>query len=287
MSTRPRFYSGSSFVPRAPVFLAAGLGAGVMYGGFYRGGAGYRDCRESENGEARFQYGRDCRKCSDWACPVGQYRSPCTPDSDSYCKLCTNKPGEGYVYMTPGNDNDCEYAECTTDANRDDMPLCDGVMDPSLQGEFASDTAAEVVFYSEVPLDAVSFNSHGATYRQAISEVAGGNEVAITEVESVPSSTFTRRSQAVEAPAGSHEPEKCSAPLPSQSQGKQECADTCTSPDGNGGYDCWAGNGEPFSCADGYSSELTGETVQSEGKTWNVYKCCVAPMSVVVVETTV
>jgi hypothetical protein len=295
MSTRPRFYNGGgAYASRAPIFLAAGLGAGYMYGGFYRGGAGYRDC--SENGEERFQYGRSCRKCSDWECPVGQYRSPCTPDTDSYCKLCTNKPEASYVYTSPGNDNDCEYAECTTDAERTDMPLCDGVLDPSLQAEFAPDSPAEVVFYSEVPLDASSFNEHGATYKQAISELAGGAEVTITEIEPVPSSTFTRRRlramsammahAAPEAKPALLETGKCSAPLPSD--GGRECVDTCTSPGGDGGYDCWAGNGEPYTCDESYESyELTGETVEWEGQTWNGYKCCSGQLSVVVVETTV
>jgi len=36
--------------------------------------------------------GRSCRVCSDWECPIGQYRSTCTAHTDSYCKKCTNAP---------------------------------------------------------------------------------------------------------------------------------------------------------------------------------------------------
>ena len=58
----------------------------------------------------QFRFGRECRVCSDWECPIGQYRITCTPNSDSYCKPCTNKPS-GQQYLTPGNDNDCKYGK--------------------------------------------------------------------------------------------------------------------------------------------------------------------------------
>jgi len=163
---------------------------------------------------------------------------------------------------------------------------------------FNADSAAEVVFYSEVPLDAETFNANGATFRQAISEVAGGASVSIANVEAVPASTFTRRRRSrvgvstleastfgAESVVRQSEAPECSAPLPPQG----ECTRTkCTSPDAEGGVDCWAGNGEPYSCEDGYDSyELTGETVEWDGQMWNEYTCCNAPMSVVVVETTV
>jgi hypothetical protein len=306
MSPRPRFYNGGAFAPRAPIFLAAGFGAGyLLSGGFYRGSGGYRDCAPLEDGEGRYQYGRNCRKCSDWECPIGQYRQACTPDTDSYCKLCNNKPAEArrYVYTTPGNDNDCEFAKCTTDVSNELMPLCEGVMDPALQDEgLSANSAAEVVFYSEVPLDKETFNANGATFKQAISEVAGGAPVTITEVEAIPSATFTRRrrsirwrslettnmglgARSVVRESVTHETPQCSAPLPPEG----ECTQTkCTSPNGEGAVDCWAGNGEPYSCAEGYDSyKLTGETAESNGMTWNEYTCCSAPMSVVVVETTV
>ena len=299
MSPRPRFYNGGSFTPRAPIFLAAGFGSGYLLSrGFYRDSSdssGYRDCSPPEGGEGSYQYGRNCRKCSDWECPIGQYRQECTPDTDSYCKLCTNKPEEeGYVYTTPGNDNDCEYAKCTTDASSE-LPLCDGVVDQELQSEgFAADSAAEVVFYSEVPLDAQTFNAKGAAFKEAISEVAGGATVQITSVEAVPAEIFSgrRRSRVgvmhfedsnlgTKSVLRQSKAPECSAPLPPQGQCDQK---KCTSPDNSpGGNDCWAGNGEAYSCQEGYEYETTGATKDQ----WNEYTCCEAPMSVVVVETTV
>ena len=41
-----------------------------------------------------------------------------------------------------------------------------------------------------------------------------------------------------------------------------------------GGYDCWAGNGEPFDCSGGYVSKKTGKTTPYDGKTWEEYRCC-------------
>ena len=56
------------------------------------------------------------------------------------------------------------------------------------------------------------------------------------------------------------------------------CAtDKCTSPDGQGGQDCWAGNGEPFTCQTGFIPKMTGQTAPSGGKTWHEYKCCTPP----------
>jgi len=123
MSTRPRYYTGSAFAARPIIFV------GVASYFWYRGGS-RRDCSEDFPGEERFQYGRQCRKCSSWACPIGQHRESCTPQSDSYCKPCTNKPDGNYVYTTPGNANDCESTPCTTDEAiylEQDIPLCDGV----------------------------------------------------------------------------------------------------------------------------------------------------------------
>ena len=48
----------------------------------------------------------------------------------------------------------------------------------------------------------------------------------------------------------------------------------CTSSDGQGGRDCWAGcHGDPFSCAGGYTSVVGAETVQAAGQTCWKYTC--------------
>ena len=52
----------------------------------------------------QFRFGRECRVCSEFECPIGQYRMTCTPDTDSYCAPCTNtKKSTTAVYLTPGN----------------------------------------------------------------------------------------------------------------------------------------------------------------------------------------
>ena len=95
LSTYPRYYSGDSFVPR-PV-LSAGVAVASFQ--FYQG-ISYRDC--SGLPLPSFQYGHYCRACSNWTCPTGQYRTECSLYSDSYCKLCTNKPRgkQTYIYST-------------------------------------------------------------------------------------------------------------------------------------------------------------------------------------------
>lgn len=56
------------------------------------------------------------------------------------------------------------------------------------------------------------------------------------------------------------------------------CSDStmlkCRSADGKGGYDCWAGNGDPFACSDEYVSKKTGKTVMAYGSTYEEYRCC-------------
>ena len=48
----------------------------------------------------------------------------------------------------------------------------------------------------------------------------------------------------------------------------------CTSPNGQGGYDCWAGgHGEAYSCSVG-SSDLTGERWYGWGTYYYEYTCC-------------
>lgn len=39
------------------------------------------------------------------------------------------------------------------------------------------------------------------------------------------------------------------------------------------GYDCWAGNGEPFACAHGYESIVSEETIEKDGLIWHKYTC--------------
>ena len=57
-----------------------------------------------------------------------------------------------------------------------------------------------------------------------------------------------------------------------------DCAtDKCTSPDAQGGQDCWAGNGEPFTCQTGFIPKMTVQTTLYAGKTWREYKCCPPP----------
>lgn len=51
----------------------------------------------------------------------------------------------------------------------------------------------------------------------------------------------------------------------------------CTSPDGQGGQDCWAGNKEPFTCKTGFTPKMTGKTAPYQGQTWHEYKCCPRP----------
>ncbi len=49
----------------------------------------------------------------------------------------------------------------------------------------------------------------------------------------------------------------------------------CTSPDGKGGFDCWAGGGgEKFSCRYGYQARKTGQSVDYLGRIYEEYSCC-------------
>ena len=49
----------------------------------------------------------------------------------------------------------------------------------------------------------------------------------------------------------------------------------CRSAGADGGYDCWAGNGDPFDCSEG-TARKTGETSvwQGDGKTYEKFTCC-------------
>ena len=131
-------------------------------------------------------------------CPTGQYRTMCTKHADSYCTLCTNKPAGNFVYTSPGNDNDCEYAACNTDPNAE-PPLCDSatesvVVQGGSDGAFTSDSPTDLVFYAEIPLDEATFNSAGAAYKDALKNLTGA-EVTIEKVEAIPAATFTRDHQ--------------------------------------------------------------------------------------------
>jgi len=282
---------------RPVTYMAVGAGVGFLAASSYYRHSDIRDCEEG-----RFQYGRNCRKCSDWMCPTGQYRTMCTQHADSYCKLCTNKPEGNFVYISPGNDNDCEYEACSTDPNAG-LELCmsateGGVVGGESDVEFTSDSPTELVFYAEMPLDEATFNSVGATYKAALKELTGA-EVTITDIEAISTSIFTRahhrktklttgrvhqRRQGEEGVEGEGA-EECNAVLPPLDRNNCD-AEWCTSPDGEGGSDCWAGNGEEYSCQDG-EYVLTGDTVDAYDQTWNGYTCCAAKPSVVVVETSV
>jgi len=51
-------------------------------------------------------------------------------------------------------------------------------------------------------------------------------------------------------------------------------SDWCTSPDGEGGYDCWAGSPtEGCTCEEGKARE-TGRSIEHEGRTYYGYVCC-------------
>jgi len=138
-----------------------GVGLFLFYSSSYR--SNRPDCYKMS-----FMYGNGCRRCSDWECPIGQYRSMCTPGSDSYCKLCSNAP-TGMTYVTPGNNNDCEYA--TQDATQvNDFPDAD---------------PASLVVYMELPVDEATFNQKGEGFRTAIADVVSGavDSVKVVSIE--------------------------------------------------------------------------------------------------------
>ena len=73
------------------------------------------------------------------------------------------------------------------------------------------------------------------------------------------------------APSPAHLPSPSTSP-PSSSV---ECSDLwCTSPDGNGGLDCWAGSrDEACTCSQG-SARMTGLTITAFGTQYFEYRCC-------------
>lgn len=48
----------------------------------------------------------------------------------------------------------------------------------------------------------------------------------------------------------------------------------CRSSNGSGGFDCYAGHGDPFACSGGRKMKLTGKTTSSWFKTYKGYTCC-------------
>ena len=154
VSTRPRFYGGGGFRGRPILY-----GAVALWLFYPRGGMSGRTCPTGQ-----FKYGRECRTCSDWDCPIGQFRSICTPHTDSYCKLCANAPpdadGVSYIYTSPGNNNDCEYRA----ADPADSFIADG---------FQADEVASLIMFLEIPTSKAQFNADGTKLSEAIASVAG------------------------------------------------------------------------------------------------------------------
>jgi len=63
--------------------------------------------------------------------------------------------------------------------------------------------------------------------------------------------------------------------VPCVTTDEEFCSSTlCTSPNGLGGYDCWAGTSfEPCTCSSG-TAKATGETSEYMGQTYYLYTCC-------------
>jgi len=184
--------------------------------GGYLAASYYQDVRACDEGT--FQYGRNCRKCSAWTCPTGQYRGSCSQHADSWCKLCTNKPEGDYIYTSPGNDNDCAFEPCSTDSASTTQPLCAGVQVPAIDS-WSSESPADLVFYMEMPLDQSMFNALGATYKDTLSELTGGAAVSIGAVEAISTEVFTRTKMARVLDSGAQQRREGNlpcAPLPSE-----------------------------------------------------------------------
>jgi hypothetical protein len=315
MSTVPRMYKGTRFTQRPIVYVAAAAGVGAAGYTAYRFYKNHPvDC--STKGKS-FEFGVGCRKCSEWMCPIGQYRAACSRYSDSYCLPCTNTPfkkfskesfceneaasecaGEsantpevtegcykqlvawkdwlkaerqkdvptartacngvwsstecsskgccywspndvgykcrsragddqvcrrledgdvlprecagsltnlrnvshsaackkalkipcsgvvasgGYVYTSPGNNNDCEVKKCSEN--------------PALCAKSTDKTLAKILFFAEMPVSKAAFTAEiSGRYKAAIQKVVGpGKEVEVGEVEELPEDTFVFR----------------------------------------------------------------------------------------------
>ena len=187
VSTLPQMYRGSSsrFMQRPVVYAAAGAAAGVAGFTAYRFYKNHPvDCSKQGN---KFEYGVGCRKCNDWMCPVGQYRTACSQHSDSYCVPCTNKPSgtvlqnvskEYFEYTSPGNNN-VEFKECFQDG----VP-CSSSTDTN---------PAQVVLFAEIPLSEKGFIAIIGSYKAVIQQLVPDLGIQVGEVELLPQDTFDRR----------------------------------------------------------------------------------------------
>jgi len=208
---------------RPVVFMAATAGAGGYYAASF-----YKDARDCE--EYTFQYGRNCRWCSDWNCPIGQYRGTCSQHVDAYCRMCTNKPAGNFVYTSPGNENDCSFEPCSTDTGSTTQPLCDDLQDPTNEiwtmENWTPKSPVDLVFYTEMPLDRGTFNTLGDAYRTALSELTGGADVSVGVLETISANVFTRtkKSQAPDNVALQRRQGKAPcAPLPAECTAGDTC----------------------------------------------------------------
>jgi len=175
VSTRPMYYGSGGYAAtsysRRPVMWATG--AFVMFY-FYSRSSNRVHCTEGF-----FAYGHSCRKCSDWECPIGQYRSTCTPHNDGYCTKCSNAPQDTsamkYTYMTPGNDNDCEFKTVSAgDAN------------VGTSAEFSNNEPAGLIMFLEMPIKSASFMKVATEFRQAVAAAAGldsADDVLVNDIK--------------------------------------------------------------------------------------------------------
>eukprot|EP00802_Teleaulax_amphioxeia_P010138 Tamp_10163.p1 GENE.Tamp_10163~~Tamp_10163.p1 ORF type:complete len:600 (+),score=69.85 Tamp_10163:3-1802(+) len=188
-SSRPRYYgngahlsktySAMTYAKRA-VLWGAVAGAGAF--AFYAYSSSRLDC---PNGY--FLYGFGCRSCSDAECPIGQYRTQCTPWTDSYCRPCRNKPsGSTYSYTTPGN---CCLFQCEGSCGGgcefdSSAPYAASENDVAFP---ASDSAVLQIIF-EVPTDKVSFNGRSGDFRSALATLAGvgSDNVKVMAIEEEP-----------------------------------------------------------------------------------------------------
>ena len=191
-----------------PVFFAPAVVVGFMF--YSHGGINTHSCSSYS-----YAYGHGCRSCSDWICPMGQYRVRCSSYSDSYCKQCTNKPAGNYTYTSPGNENDCQYEPCSTDPSNTELFLCEGVVAPPPQG-FAADTSTDLVFYVEMPVDNVTFASLSQKYSAVIRSIAGdaAQSVTVGSVFDVPASVFNAAQRRGDSTVSTVRQAECDVPMP-------------------------------------------------------------------------
>ena len=61
---------------------------------------------------------------------------------------------------------------------------------------FSPQEKTELVLYAEIPVDESTFSRIGGDYKQAVSELVGGQEVTVTKVEGVTADLFSRAKMA-------------------------------------------------------------------------------------------